>query len=162
MSKTLIVRDEAFEYPDTGDINYGEEATGWAEEMTSVAAEVSGPGDIATTETQLIGISNGEFVTGDVTRLTFDTAFVQKIEVTGFIKRTYNGDIPDQVEEVLIRGAYNGSEFNITVDFSGDDTEVEFSMNAGQVRFKYKEIANTNQVTFKYRANAIVDEAYFG
>lgn len=75
MPKNLIVVDEIYEYPVTGDNNYGEEATGWAEAITSIAAQISGPGDIPTTETTLIGISSGGYVTGDITNLSFDTAY---------------------------------------------------------------------------------------
>lgn len=161
MSKNLIVRDEVFEYPDTGDINYGEEATGWAEAITSIAREISGPGDIPTTEVQLIGTLNGNFVEGNVNRLVFDTSFVQRIEVIGFLTRSFvNGD-PDLVEEFQIKGVYNGSQFNITVEFAGDDTEVEFDTNGGQVTFRYLDIANTDQVRMKYNAKAIIDETFF-
>lgn len=161
MSKNLIVRDEVFEYPDTGDINYGEEATGWAEAITSVAEEVSGPGDIPTTEVQLIGTLNAGFVTGNVNRLVFDTSFVQRIEVVGFLTRSFDNGDPALVEEFEIKGAYTGSQFNITVEFSGDDTEVEFDTTGGQVTFKYLDVANTDQVRIKYNAKAIIDETFF-
>lgn len=161
MSKKLIVGDEIFDYPDTGDINYGEEATGWAQEITSVAAEVRGPGDIPTTETILIGLSSGGYVTGDVTNLSFDTAYVQRVSVEGFITRTYTDATPTQVEAFVIEGAYNGSVFNITIEFAGEETEVEFDVSGGQFTFKYKEIANTDQVTVKFKASAQVDEGFF-
>jgi len=161
MSKKYIVGDEAYDYPDTGDINYGEEATDWAGAITSVAAEVRGPGDIPTTETTLIGISAVGYVTGDITNLKFDTAYVQNIQVTGFITRTYTDATPTQVESFTIKGAYDGTQINFTTDFSGPDTELEFSTNAGQFRFKYLEIANTDKITVKYQAKALVDEAYF-
>jgi len=85
MSKNYIVKDEIYEYPDTGDINYGEEATGWAGAITEIAAEVSGPGDIATTKTTLVGSDTGTHIEGVITNMLFDTAFVQSIIVTGHI-----------------------------------------------------------------------------
>lgn len=164
MTKKLVVGQEIYEYPDTGDSNYGEAATGWAEAVTEVAAEVRGPGDIPTTKTTLIGALSAGFYTGDVTNMKFDTAYVQRIVITGFITRTYSGAAPlpaDQVEAFSIEGVYNGSLFTITQAFSGDDTEVEFDTNGGQFTFKYKDIANTDTVIVKFSAKSIVDEAYF-
>lgn len=161
MPKNLIVVDEIYEYPVTGDNNYGEEATGWAEAITGVAAQISGPGDIPTTETNLLGISSGGYVTGDITNLSFDTAYVQSIIITGHITRTYTDATPTQVEAFSIEGVYNGTEINFSTDLSGDDTEVEFDVNGGQFRFKYLEIANTDTVVIKFSAAAKVDEAYF-
>ena len=146
MPKNLIVVDEIYEYPVTGDNNYGEEATGWAEAATSVLAQISGPGDIPTT---------------DITNLSFDTAYVQSIIITGHITRTYTDATPTQVEAFSIEGVYNGTEINFSTDLSGDDTEVEFDVNGGQFRFKYLEIANTDTVVAKFSAAAKVDESYF-
>lgn len=160
MPKNLIVVDEIYEYPVTGDNNYGEEATGWAEATTSVLAQISGPGDIPTTETNLIGISSGGYVTGDITNLSFDTAYVQSLIITGHITRTYIGGATE-VESFSIEGVYNGTEINFSPDFSGDDVEMDFEVNGGQFRFKYLEIANTDTVVIKFSASAKVDEAYF-
>jgi hypothetical protein len=161
MPKNLIVVDEIYEYPVTGDNNYGEEATGWAEAATSVLAQISGPGDIPTTETNLLGISSGGYVTGDITNLSFDTAYVQSIIITGHITRTYTDATPTQVEAFSIEGVYNGTEINFSTDLSGDDTELEFDVNGGQFRFKYLEIAGTDTVVAKFSAAAKVDESYF-
>ena len=64
MSKTLILRDEIFEYPETGNINYGEEATGWAEEATEeVSCIASGEVDIVTIRvTEPIGVQRSKFI----------------------------------------------------------------------------------------------------
>lgn len=161
MSKTLILRDEIYEYPDVGDSNYGEDATGWAEEATDILGNVSGPGDIATTEVTLTGTDDGTHINGTITGLTFDTAYVQRIEVTGFITRTYTDATPDQVEEFTIKGSYNGSSLNPSVDYSGDDTELEFTVTGGQFGFKYLKINSTDQVKIKFKATAIVDADFF-
>lgn len=163
MSKSFRVSDEVYEYPDTGDINYGEEATGWAEEVTNVLQEVSNPGDIATSTAPLSsdGTVNGSFVEGSVRNLFFDTAFVQKINVSGFISKTYTDTTPDKLEEVEIRGVFNGTDLLISASFVGDDTEVEFSTNLGQITFKYPNDTNIKQVSFKFNAKTIINEAFF-
>jgi len=161
MSKTLTVRDEVFKYPDVGDSNYAEEATGWAEEVTDVLTNVSGPGDIATTELTLSGTDTGTHIEGTITGMLFDTAFVQSIEVTGFITRTYTDATPDQVERFVIEGAYNGTTLNFSEEFVGDDTELNFTVTGGQFGFSYLKIANTDTVTIKFEGNAFINEGFF-
>lgn len=165
MSKKLIVGDEVYNYPDTGDINYGEEATGWAEDITDIAAEVRGPGDIATTEVTLSGTPSGDYTVGDITNLNFDTAYVQSIEVTGFITRTYSDATPTKVEFFRIQGAYDGTNINYSVEYSGTDTELEFTVSAGQFGFSYlttfPAATTTDELMIKYKAKTLVDEAFF-
>ena len=161
MSKTLVVGDEAYEYPDTGDINYGEAATGWAEAMTEIASEVSNQGDIPVTETVLVGSIVGLYTEGNITGMKFDSAYVQKIKIEGYIKRTYTDATPDKVEDFVIEGNYNGSQFNFSVNYAGDDTELEFSELSGQFKFKYLNEANQDEVTVKFIAKTLIDSEYF-
>jgi hypothetical protein len=161
MSIKLTLGDDVYDYPTTGTINYGEEATNWAEKVSTILRQISGPGDIPLTEVDLIGTDTGTEITGNITNLLFDTAFTQSIEVNGFLTRTYVDATPDQVEQFTIKGAYNGTEINFSVDYSGDDTEVEFSVVGGQFKFTYLKITNTETVKIKYSAKAIVDESFF-
>tara|TARA_R110000850_G_scaffold102504_4_gene211769 strand:+ start:935 stop:1423 length:489 start_codon:yes stop_codon:yes gene_type:complete len=161
MSKPLILGDEIYNYPTTGEINYGEEATGWAEDATKILGEVSGPGDIPTTEVTLVGTDDGTHINGVVTNMLFDTAFVQSMDITGFITRTYTDATPTQVEEFSIKGVYNGTDILFSVDYTGDDAELEFSTVGGQFNFKYLKITATDQVTIKYSAKAKIDESFF-
>lgn len=161
MTKIYVIEDEVFEYPDTGDINYGEEATEWAGEVTKVLGEIRGPGDITTTEVNLLGTDTGTHIEGLVTNLKFDTAFVQSIDVKGFITVTYSDATPDKVEQFNIYGAYNGTEINFSTEFSGDDTDLEFGVTGGQFTFKYLKNAAIDTVKIKYSATAKVDETFF-
>ena len=153
-SKKLTIGSETFDYPITGSSNYGEEATAWAEAASEVLKEVSGPGDISTTETILVGLDG--FVSG----LQFDTSFVQRISVTGIITREFTvaSGKSRQVESFTIEGAYNGVEFNITEEFSGDDTEVEFYVVGGQFKFTSADVADTQELKVKFLGKALVDE----
>lgn len=162
MTKTLILRDEVIQYPDEGDANYGESATFWAEEVTDILGNVSGPGDIATTEVTLTGTNDGTFTTGAITGLSFDTAYVQSVVIEGFVTRTFNDGITNtQVESFEVLGAYNGTELNISSEFSGDDTELEFTVTGGQIGYKYLNVDNTDSVTVKFKASAIVNSDFF-
>ena len=162
MSTPRILGDEVYQYPDTGDINYGEEASGWVEGATNLLNEVSGPGDIPTTQPPaLSGATVSGRIEGNVPSLSFDTAYVQSIAVSGFITRTYSDATPTQVEEFAISGIYNGTDILFSVEYTGDDTEFEFSTVGGQFRFSYLIVANTDQVTIKYSAKAKIDESFF-
>lgn len=162
MSKPLIIGDEIYNYPTTGEANYGEDATGWAEAATDVLAEVSGPGDIPTTETALIGILVSGRYEGDITGLSFDTAYVQDIEIKGHITRTFTDATPTQVEYFNVNGVFNGTEISFSSDYTGDDTEFEFEVSGGQFRFSYLDVTNTDTVTIKFSASVKVDESFFG
>lgn len=152
MSKKLTVGSETFDYPTTGNINYGEEATGWSEAITDAVSEFFGPGDIKTTETLLANNT-----TDDIAGLAFDTSFVQRITVEGIITRKFNSS-PTQVEAFSVEGAYNGTEFNITAEYSGDDTDVVLFMNGGQFRYTSADVADTSELTIKFKASTIIDE----
>ena len=161
MSIKLQVGTETYDYPETGDSNYGEEATAWAEAITEALKSVFGPADIPTTETTLTGIDNGNgTVTGNITGLVFDTSFVQEIEIKGIIKREYN-TLATKVENFNITGSYNGSVFNIAPVYVGDDTEVIIEVTGGQFTFTSNKNADDalNGLTIKFKATAIVDES---
>lgn len=153
-SKKLQIGNDIYDYPITGSSNYGEEATGWAEAATEAIKEIKGPGDISTTETILVGLDG--FVSG----LQFDTSFVQRISVTGIITREFTlaSGKSREVESFTIEGAYNGVEFNITQEFSGDDTEVEFYIVGGQFKFISANVADTQELKIKFVGKALVDE----
>jgi hypothetical protein len=154
MSKKLQVGDEIFEYPVNGSSNYGEEATGWADEVTEALKEVKGPGDISTTETILSGTS------GDIAGLQFDTSFVQRVFIEGLLKREFNTS-PTKYESFTIEAIYNGSNFLISPVYVGDDTNVTFDVTGGQ--FTFSTVADPddapNGLTIKYKAKAIIDES---
>ncbi len=153
-SKKLQVGNDIFDYPITGSSNYGEEATGWADAITEAAKEIKGPGDISVSEDILIGLS------GSISGLQFDTSFVQRISVTGIITREYTiaSGKSREVESFVIEGAYNGVEFNITQEFAGDDTEVEFSVVGGQFFFNTITVDDTQELKIKFQGKAVIDQ----
>jgi hypothetical protein len=168
MSKPLIIRDEVFEYPTTGDSNYGEEASNWAEAVTDVLAEITGPGDIPTSEYTLTGTDNNGFIEGTIQKLVFDTSYVQSIEVSGFFKKTYE-DQSYKIENFKMEGIYNLStnEFIVSTYYIGDDTKTEIDINpSGQGIFSYNNETNiggslVETVTIKYSAKTKIDESFF-
>lgn len=157
MTKKLQVGDEFFDYPITGDINYGEDASDWADAVTEALKTVQNPGDIPVTEAALVGTSDGTVTTGTIPGLSFDTAFVQRIFVEGLITREFVA-AQTKVESFAVQGAYNGSDFNISVNYDGDDTDVTLDVTAGQFTFESVDDPNTTSITIKFKAKTIIDE----
>ena len=161
MSKVRILGDEIYDYHETGDINYGEDASGWVESATEILGQFSGPGDIPLTEVTLTGTDDGTRINGTITNFSFDTAYVQSINASGFIRRDFLA-AADQVEQFEVQGTFNGTELIASVTFTGDDTEFEFSIVGGQFNFSYLKLgANTDTVSIKFSASAVVDEDFF-
>jgi len=154
MPKTLQIGNESFEYPLQGDGNYGEEATAWAEAVTNSLQTVQGSEDILLTEAIL---NNGS--SGNVSGLSFDVGIVKQVNVEGFINRTYSDATPTESEAFNAIGAYNGTTFNVSLDYTGNNTGVILDCsNSGQFTYTAESKANTNTITIKFKAKAIVQE----
>jgi len=164
MSKPLIIRDEVFDYPDTGDSNYGEEASNWAEAVTDVLSEITGPGDIPSSEYVLSGTDVNGFIEGTIQKLVFDTSYVQSIDVTGFFRKTYTSG-GYKIENFRMEGVYNLStnQFIVSIYYVGDDTKTELDINpSGLGTFRYDNEGGTvASVSIKYSAKTKIDEAFF-
>lgn len=153
--KKLQVGDESFIYPIEGTDNYGEEAgaNGWAGKVTEVLASIFGPNDILPTESPLV---NGG--SGNINGLKFDTGAVKQVAIQAVIKRTYTDATPTEAEAVVIEGAYNGSIFNISAAYAGDDTGVEIDTdNTGQFTYVAEDKTNTDSLTIKFSAKALTN-----
>ena len=153
MAKNLQVGNQIFQYPETGDNNWSEEATGWAEAVTEVLETVQGAEDILKTESSLVNGSSG-----DIAGLVFDTGAVQQVIVKGYITRTYTvvSGKPTEVESIVIEGAYNGSEFKIAPEYVGDDTGVVIdAANTGQFTYVAEDKTDTLTLTIVFEAKAI-------
>ena len=153
MSKILQIGNQTFEYPETGDNNWSEEATGWAEAVTEVLETVQGTEDILKTEASLVNGSSG-----NIDGLVFNVGAVQQIIVKGYIKREYKEELekPAEVESIVIEGAYNGSVFNIAPEYVGDDVGVEIDVDStGQFTYTAENKADTDTLTIVFEAKAI-------
>lgn len=156
MTKRLTVGDESFEFPEQGNVGWGEEATDWAEQVSLTLANVVGPQDILLRETPL-NISQPTFA--DVVGLKFDVSKVQQVIVEGLITRTFNNATPTIAQSFKAEGIYNGSDFFITLEFSGNaDCGVTLAvLSNGQFQYTTDVVANTDTISIKYRGQAISD-----
>jgi hypothetical protein len=166
--KKLQVVNEEFNYPITGSSNYGEEATGWAEAVTEVLKEVSGPGDISTRSDILelapLDPTDQDYSIGKIEGLLFDPLYVQKVEIKGILTREFT-DSTSYIESFTIEGVLKGSVFDIQSEFVGDDTEVSFYTSSGQFYYRAKNTLidgkTTQTLTMKFSAKALIDEEVF-
>jgi hypothetical protein len=140
MSKTLIVNNVPFEYPEQGEQSpWGEAATGWAEEVTNVLNSVNGPSDILETAGN---IANNISTFTDIDSFFFDSNNVRSFSVRGNIAR--ETDSNEVYEEFLLVGLYQASSWVMTQEGIGD-SGVEFNITStGQVQYKSSNLAGAN------------------
>lgn len=136
MSKTLIVNNTDYQYPVAGDDpGWGEEATGWAEEVTNVLADLQTPGDIlqSTFGIPLTG-------SGDVNGLLLGTATVRAAKIDYSIYRVSTAATSGTVETgtmiaVYDNAASSGQKWLLTLQYQGN-AFVSFNIeDTGQVTY---------------------------
>ena len=116
MAVTLIVNNVPFEYPTQGEqAPWGEAASGWAQEVTTVLASLNGPSDILETSAT---IANNQTNPQPVPGLFFDPLVVRSFTVVGSIFRT--DGVTVQQEEFTIKGLNSGSSWTFQQDGFGE------------------------------------------
>lgn len=154
MSIRLVVVDKGFDYPETGNgEGWGEEATGWAEAVTETISSLVSNQDIPLSEALLINNSSG-IING----MSFSASSTQRIEVTGVISRKYTAisGTPEESEAFTTQGAYNGTDFLISIASSGDDTGVTMDVTSlGQFNYVAEDKTDTESITIKFKGTAI-------
>jgi hypothetical protein len=132
MSKTLVVNNTPFEYPQTGDQNYGEAATGWAVAVTETLASVSGPADILETSDT---VNNNQTTFLDIANFVFDSSSTRSFSVRGNVYRTYGSS--EVSEEFLLVGLFQGVSGWILQQEGLGDAGITFNISSvGQVQYK--------------------------
>ena len=160
MSKPLTINNKTFNYPTPGESpGWGEDATDWAEEVTDVIANVSGPGDISLSTAT---IANNQSSATNVTGLAFDATVVRGANIQYTITRsgTVSASPVVQVEEGEIHIVYNGSSWELTRSYVGEADITLTITNAGQFQYVSDDISGGAGVTgytgtMKFKATAI-------
>lgn len=154
MAIRLRLGDEVFDIPTVGDSNWGEQVTLYLRKNSEIIATIQGPQDILLTEAALTSGASSQPING----LSFDTSTVQQIQVEGLITREFTSGDPT-VDSFKCDGVFDGSDFYINADFIGTDAKVSLDINAaGQFIYSAENVANTSNLTIKFRARAIIDE----
>lgn len=154
MSKLLQVGNTIFEYPQQGTgEGHGEDATAWAEAVTDALKSVQGPNDILLTTANLGNdVSTQQVIPG----LSFNTGQVQHVNVEFLITRIFDSGASTVVESGKIYGNYDGSDFRISVESTGDDTGVEIDVNSsGQFVYTSSNLADHQSSIINFKASTI-------
>ena len=158
MSIRLRLGDEVFDIPTVGASNWGEQITLYLRKNSEIIATIQGPQDILLTEAPL---TNGG--SGNIVGLTFDTSTIQQIIVDGIITREFNPDIygtprTPKVDSFRCEGIYDKTNFYIDTNFIGTDANVSLAINsAGQFTYTAEDVTDTESISIKFRAKAIID-----
>ena len=155
MPKTLQVGSEFFEYPIQGDGNgHGTAASDFASAVADKLATVFGPNDIQKTTANL---ANNVSTPTSIPGLSFNTSQVRQIEVAILITRTTNPLAVTTVitEEFTINGSYDGSDFVIRVQSSGDSGVDLDITSAGQMTYESSNLADHVSTIITFKANTL-------
>lgn len=152
MSVTLIVNNTPFDYPEQGEqAPWGEAATGWAKEVTTVLNSINGPYDILESSANIL---NNQTTFQNIPGFVFDVTLVRSFQVNGNIYRT-NGTIV-KVESFTINGLSTGASWSITQEGFGDAGVIfDLDSNTGQMRYKSDDLAGQTSGLVKFKATAI-------
>ncbi len=131
MSVTLTVNGIPFEYPTQGTpAPWGEEASGWAEQVTIVLNSLKGVADILETGSDIL---NNMTTPVNLADMRFDGAIVRRFDVTGVITRNFNGDVVYETFEIT--GLRKASDWDLIITGSSD-SGVRFSITTdGQIQY---------------------------
>jgi len=155
MSKNLTIGNKTFLYPTPGtnpEEGWGDEATGWAEEVTTVLGTIQGPNDITLTSVSLV---NNVTTPTNITGLKFSTVAVISIKVEYLIKRVLGAQVLTEFGQVF--GTFDGVNFKISQTAEGD-TGVSLDItNSGQ--FVYVSTDEPSQISciMKFKATTIAN-----
>lgn len=139
MSVILTINNTPFEYPETGDTNWGSGATEWSKEVTRVLNSLSGPSDIL--ETSAL-IDNNVSVAQPVGGFFFDPVAVRSFSVQVSIYRVYGTS--EVAEQLLFNGLNLGAAgWLIQADGMGNSGVTLDITNLGQVTYTSSNLIGT-------------------
>lgn len=156
MPKTLIINNTPYNYPTAGDEpGWGGEATGWAEGVTNVLADLLGPNDILETA---FNVANNQTSFADITGLIFNAASVREAQIRYSVFRVSTDNPSGHTESGTIQINYdNNAGWSINQGNILGSSGVTFSITpAGQLQYKSTDIGSLNYIgTMKFRAKTL-------
>lgn len=155
MAINLEVNNNTYAYPSPGDEpGWGQAATGWATEVTTVLSTIVNADDILETG---FNIANSVSSVANVTALSFNPGTVRSVDVEYSIYRFSSlNELSEAGTLTLVfkNGGTIGSKWSIGRVSVGDDAGVNFFMtDAGQMQYTSTAITGTSyQGTLKFTA----------
>lgn len=153
MSKQVQIGNDVYIIPDAGENpGWGEDLTAFLEAVAQSLENVQGPNDILQSSATL---SNNQSTPTDINGLAFNVADVNFIEVEFFIFRTFDSGSTVAVESGKVMGHYNGADFEISTESTGD-AGIDITVTAtGQFQYTSSDLANHVSSTIKFKARTI-------
>lgn len=152
MSRQLTVGTQIFDYPEEGDQNWGEDATGWAEAITDIVNTLAGAGSISETTAD---INDNVTTYADILGAIFDSTDVRSFQFIFAINRSDGVNFFN--ERGKIDGIFNGVAWDYSIETTGD-SGVTFQVTAaGQIQYISSNIGGTYTGDIKFLATAISD-----
>lgn len=147
MPVTLTVNHIPFEYPIPGDSpGWGEGATGWAEEVTTVLNDILGPNDIIETTFNIV---NNQISPANIVGLSFNTGSVRAATIEYSVYRTSSTHLSGQAESGTLSIVYDnlaasGFKWSLVGSNLNGISGVTFSiLDSGQFQYISTDIGNT-------------------
>lgn len=153
MAKTVQIGNGVYSLPEEGDKSgWGEDTTALLEAMVDALTTVQGPNDILNTSAIL---ANNQTTAANIPELLFNTGQVEAVEVDYIVLRTYDSGSTVTIEVGKILGGYDGTDFIISTEATGD-AGVEFSATStGQFQYISDDRANHVSSIIRFRAKTI-------
>ena len=123
MSKPLTIGSETFDFPLQGEnAGWGEQVTDWATAVTDALSTVQGPADILLTSANII---NNQSTFVNINGFSFSTATVDAFTAQYYVLRTTVSPAVKKVESGTIQGNYDGSNWQISIQNTGN-ADIDF------------------------------------
>jgi hypothetical protein len=159
LPKQLTVNNVPYQYPEAGDPpGWGEEATGWAEEVTDVLNSLQGPNDINET---VASIANNQSSSIEIPGLLFDPGSVRGAEIKYTIYRITDDFPSGNAEYGEIHAIYDNSaavneKWKISTEYTGDSGVNITVSDIGQFFYTSTDITGANyQGIMKFTGRAL-------
>ena len=150
MSRILTVLGTPYNYPDTGDTRWGDDASEWAQAVTDVVSTLAPPGFIPLTSFDVLD-NVSSFA--DVEGALFDSTVVQSFAMRYSVTRS-DGSV-QYTESGVIEGVFNGTDWDYNINLIGD-AQVEFQVTAGgQVQYTSSSLGGTYTGTMGFSATVL-------
>ena len=137
----LIVNNTTFQYPaDRDSPGWGEEATGWASEVTTVLNTLIGTGDILET---VANIANNQTISADVIGLSFDPTTVRGAIAQYSIYRVSSTTELVEVGQIFLSYKSVAATWDMTIiGSSGANTPLTIT-SLGQIQYTTNNMSGT-------------------
>lgn len=160
MPITLTVNNIPFSYPVSGDSpGWGQGATDWATEVTTVLNDIVGPNDVLETTFNVI---NNQVSSSNVTGLVFNTGEVRAAFVEYSIYRTSTSNPSGFTESGNMNISYDnsassGSKWSLVIGNITGNSGVTFTItDSGQIQYQSTNIGSTGYSgVMHFRATAL-------